>query len=283
MKEETVVKLQDWTGALTDSVARVAQTLLAYLPALLGAIALLLLGWLAARLLRGLSMQIATRAMGRLAGTKPIEPEVERSQSYRSVPTLTARVVYWTVFLFFVAAALEQLGLHAVSNMLALVTAYLPRILFGILIVFVGIWSGAYVRGLIVRAARRAGVAQGALVGRIAQLLVALMVGVVAIEEIGIQSAALVTSLAAALAATLGAIGLAFGLGARTTVSNLIAAHYLQDLYRVGDLIRVGELEGRIVEIGRVAVLIESEQGRVTVPAQRFSEDVSVLLRKERS
>ena len=282
MKEDTVIKIQDWTVTLTDSVARVAQTLLAFLPAVLGAIALLLLGWLAARLLRGLSMQITTRAMGRLAGTQPIEPEVERSQTYRSVPNLTARVVYWTVFLFFVAAALEQLGLHAVSNMLALVTAYLPRILFGILIVFVGIWSGAYVRGLIVRAARRAGVAQGAFVGRIAQLLIVLIVGVVAIEEIGIESAALVISLAAALAITLGAAGLAFGLGARSAVSNLIAAHYLRDLYRVGDLIRVGELEGRIVEIGRVAVLIESEQGRVTIPAQRFGDDVSVLLRKER-
>lgn len=267
-----------WTASLAASVGRVADRTFEYLPNLLGCVVLLLLGWLAASLLRSLTQRLAGAAMQRVARTRAIQARTERSRSWQSVPMVLGAAVYWTVLLFFLAAAIEALGLSAVSNVLGLVTVYLPQVLVALLIVFAGLWLGEFVRTLLARAAPRAGLGYGDLLGRGAQGLIVFLAIIIAVDQIGIDSTVLITTLATVFAATLGAAGLAFGLGARSTVGNIIAARYVQKSYRVGDTVRVGEHQGRIAEFTDTAVMLESEKGRVMVPAQRFSEEVSVRL-----
>jgi small-conductance mechanosensitive channel len=80
------------------------------------------------------------------------------------------------------------------------------------------------------------------------------------------------------IGAIIGAAALAFGLGSRTAVSNIIAAHYLRQIYRVGHTVKVGNVHGKILEITPTAVIIEESDGRVLVPAKEFSEGISVLI-----
>jgi small-conductance mechanosensitive channel len=82
--------------------------------------------------------------------------------------------------------------------------------------------------------------------------------------------------------AGLAGAGLAFGLGARTAVSNIIASHYVSQAYRVGQTVRVGSVEGQIVQTTPTAVFIASPEGRVMVPANQFSETTSVLVTEAR-
>jgi hypothetical protein len=73
---------------------------------------------------------------------------------------------------------------------------------------------------------------------------------------------------------------LAFGLGARTHVSNIIAANQLRQRYQDGDIIRIGDIEGRILAITVSRVTIETESGNVDVPAKLFDEQVTVIIEK---
>lgn len=272
------LNIRELAESVANSIATVASTIFAYLPSILGSVLLVVVGWVVAGLLRRLTRHLASRGMESLARTKAVQERVARSTSYQSVPDVSARVVYWTVLLFFLAAAVEALGLPAVSRMLAIATAYLPRILAGILIVFAGLWAGEALRALLSRSAKRAGIAQAELLGKAVQVLVMLVTVIIAVDQVGINSTVLIITLATVFAATFGAAALAFGLGARATVSNIIAAHYLRNTYHTGDQIRIGGLQGRIVEITTTTVLLESEEGQTLVPAHRFSEEASVLL-----
>ncbi|MDX1409588.1 MAG: hypothetical protein R3330_15680, partial [Saprospiraceae bacterium] len=69
---------------------------------------------------------------------------------------------------------------------------------------------------------------------------------------------------------------------ARVSVSNIIASHYVIKTYQVGQTVRIGDLEGRIVGISLTAVEIETPEGICLVPAHRFSEETSVLLKEGR-
>ena len=48
----------------------------------------------------------------------------------------------------------------------------------------------------------------------------------------------------------------------------------------MGQVIRVGGHEGRILEITPIAVILEVESGRVTVPGRLFDEEPSLLVMK---
>jgi hypothetical protein len=168
---------QNFAAQLSDSIARVGLKVLEYLPNILGALALVLIGWLVARLLRAAVSRIAKgilRTVGRqrVGSTKAVDAHTQRSRTWQTTPAIVAGVVYWTVLLFFIAAAIEALGLRAVSNFVGLVTAYLPRVLAGVLILLVGIWAGEFLRLLITRATARAKLAWGDLMARVAQVMV---------------------------------------------------------------------------------------------------------------
>lgn len=278
--------VQSWTAGLADAVLRVAQVFFEYLPSVLGAILLLLVGWLTARALRRLSRALIERLLERLARqrvarTKAIDARMQRTEAYRSVPLVVGAIVHWTVLLLFIAAAIEALGLPAVSNVLALITAYLPRVLAAVVIVFAGLWAGELTHTVIVRGAGRVELAYAPLIGRAMQVLVLLVFVIVAIGQLGIDSTILVVTLAIVLGACFGAAALAFGLGARTVVSNILASRYVRRQYDVGDTVRIGDSQGRIVEMSDTTVTLETPSGRLTVPAARFMEDTSMLVERQ--
>jgi small-conductance mechanosensitive channel len=117
--------------------------------------------------------------------------------------------------------------------------------------------------------------------GRLVYVAILLIAAVTGIDQIGIESRFLTATITIVISSVVGAAALAFGLGAKTAVSNIIASHYLRQIYRAGHLVRVGEVQGKITEITNTVVILESASGRLAVPAKEFSESVSILLRSE--
>lgn len=274
-----------WTTNVADAVKRVAQVFFEYVPSVLGSIALLIVGWFVARLLRGVARRLSERLLERLARQRiarvsAIDSRAQQSRAYKSVPIVVGGIVYFTALLFFVAAAIEALGLPAISNVLSLMTAYLPRVLAAALIVFVGLWVGDFVNTLLQTASGAMQVSYAPAVGRGLQILIGIVFLIIAVGQLGIDSSVLVITLAIVFSSTFGAAALAFGLGARTTVSNIIAARYVRRQYRAGDTIHIGNLQGTVTEITDTAVMLESTEGSIMVPAVRFAEDASLLVKR---
>jgi small-conductance mechanosensitive channel len=185
---------------------------------------------------------------------------------------------FWLVFVFFIAIAMETLGLPVVTASLSRVAYYLPNVLVALVTVMAGIVVGRVAGSAAARAASSAGTAFGATIGATVRGTVILVAIVVAMEQVGVQADILVVVIAIVVGATLAGAGLAFGLGARTAVSNIIASYYVSQTYRVGQMIRVAGVDGEIVQTTPTAVFIAGPHGRVMVPAKHFSEEASILL-----
>jgi small-conductance mechanosensitive channel len=274
--KQPILELQEWTATLTESVSRVAIQILEYLPSVLGAVVLLLVGWGVARLLRYATGQITEKNLVRLAHTRPMDTRVQQPRSYSAAPNIVSRIVFWVVVLFFVLAAAQVLDLEVVSSLLTSVTAYLPRLLAGLLILFIGLWFAEVTRAVLSRTSKKIGIEQNEVLGRLGQILVLLIVFSVAAGQIGIDNTLLVALVAILFGVTFGAIALAFSLGARTTIANLLAAQSIAQTYSPGDIIRIDDIEGKILRITRTSLILETHEGQTLIPAKRFSEQESV-------
>jgi len=274
--QNPIIEIQEWTATLTDSVSRVAIQILEHLPAVLGAVVLLLVGWGVAWLLRYLTVHIAERTVVRLAQTRPMDTRVQQPRSYSAAPTIASRIVFWVVLLFFVLAASEVLELEVVSSLLTAVTAYLPRLFAGLLILFIGLWLAEVTRAVLRRTSTTIGIEQGDVLGRLGQALVLLTVFSIAAGQIGIDNTLLVVLVAILFGVILGTIALALSLGAKTTIANLLAAQSIAQMYSPGDVIRIGDIEGKILRITRTSLILETHDGQTLIPAKRFNEQESV-------
>lgn len=248
-----------------------------YLPGVLAAIGLLALGWLAARVLsRG-----TTRLVDRFA------PQLERRATQlavtplgveRRVAEIVGSLVFWVVFVLFVGAAAEAMGLPVLANWLASVAGLLPKLLVAGLIVLAGVLFGAIARDAVVTASRAGGLARGDLLGRAAQFAIVTAAIVTGVEQVGIDSQFFTAVLTVTLGAALGGAALAFAFGARTDVGNIIAMHYVRQSYKVGQTVRVHEARGRIRELTSTAVVLETSDSLLRVPGRLFSEHVSEVV-----
>lgn len=269
---------QSWFEALDESLALFVSKLSGYLPNALGALSLLAGGWLAARILRFACVRLI-EGLDALLRRYGMERLLIRVGLERPASELIGGVIYWLVFLVFFAAATETLGLPVLASWLGGVSTYLPRLLVAGLILLAGSIAGSIARDAVGTAAGAAGIAYSALLGRIVYIAILLIAIITGIDQIGIESRFLTATIAIVIASMVGAAALAFGLGARTAVSNIIATHYLRQLYRVGQSVKIGEAQGRIAEITNTAVILEDKQDRWVVPAKEFGERISVLQR----
>ncbi len=78
--------------------------------------------------------------------------------------------------------------------------------------------------------------------------------------------------------ALVGAAALSVSLGSRSYVANLIGSHYLRQTYSIGQQVRVDGFEGKILEMSNTSLVLETTDGRVSLPARLFNEAPIVLL-----
>ena len=266
---------------LRDALARVleqtVERLSIYLPNVLGAFLLLLVGWIVAHLLRAAAVRLTLlgeRTLARISAGRGAGPARLPGASAK----ILGSVVFWVVVLFFLTAATQLLGLHTFAAWLARVADYLPTVFVGALIIVAGFLVSRLAREVVEAAAASVGERQRALIGRVVQAAILVTAILVGAEQIGIRVTFLVILAAGAGIALIGAVALALSLGSRDYVANLIGAHYLRQRYSVGQYVRAAGYEGRILELTDIAVVLETAEGRASLPAKVFNEQAIVLV-----
>ena len=272
-----------WESAFASAVGEFLQRVIAYLPNLAAAAGLIVLGWIVALLARAIVGRVLGGVLALLARQPRLGRTLERGRLGPEFARLVSRVVFWFILTLFVAAAVERLQLTIAAALVTAFAAWLPRVLVALVVVFAGIVAGQLAYATVHRAAAATGVPQAGLLARSVQMILVFFAIVTAADQIGVHSTRLTVVVATAVGAILGGATLAFGLGSRVAVSNIVAVFYLLKTYRVGQVVRIGEVEGEIVEISQTGVFIAAPEGRVLVPGRRFSEEASILVAGGRS
>ena len=273
-------KVFDWSEPIVLATSRMLQSFLEFLPQFAGGLAILFVGWVIARVARGLTVKLLG-GFDRFSGYVGINKLFPKGHVSDAAAQIIGSIVFWIIILFFMTSATNLLGLTMFSGWLDRLVAHLPNILSGALIIFAGVVFGNLAHDAVQTAARTMSPRQRALLSRSAQAFTLVTMVVIGMDQIGIDITLLITVIAVVIGAALGGLSIAFSLGSRTLVSNLIGARYLSNDYRVGETIRVGGMEGTIIEISTVAVVLDTEDGRLVVPAKIFGEQPSLLLQRE--
>jgi len=257
-------------------VAIILDRVVQHLPSILGAVLLLLAGWVLAKFSRavaGRALALLDSGLRHLLGTRL----AERVRMAPSADVLGA-IVFWAVLLFFIAAATNVLGLETFTQWLARLLDQLPTIVAGLLIIVVGYVLSRVVADLVLGATVQLVPAQRQIVARAAQVTVLVVAILVGADQIGVRVTFLVILFGIAAGAIAGGVVIAISLGARMHVANLIGAHQLRRDYELGQRIRVAGFEGRILELTAQAVVLETDDGRVSLPGRIFSDQPVVLI-----
>jgi len=251
-----------------------------YLPKFFVAAMVVIIGIILAHIIRGILNRVIKKIISFIAGNKKYTAYFDTSRAEQSA-SLFSNIFFWFTIIFFITVATEILGLSVVTAWFSGITTYLPKIFIALLIGFVGLMTGSIVRDIATATAGTAGLSYGSLLGRGLQYIVLLLTLLICIDQIGIEITLLTNIISLLVGALVFAVSLSFGLGAKTCVSNILGAYYLQKQYSIGSRISIDDVAGQIVQITPMVVIVETAEGQVSVPAKRFNETLSVLFQKE--
>lgn len=266
----------NWRAAIDETYQDLSQQVIDYAPQLIGALVLLILGWGVAHLCR-LSTKKIVLGLDTLFKRVSKHDSVKRERIKNSFTLILSQVVFWAVILFFVAASANLLGWKMFTGWMDNVVTFLPSLITGLLIILAGFLTGNAVRSGILSTSLGTDNSQTAILARIAQIVILFSAIVVGVELIGLNMQFLTTVTVVVIGILLAGAALAFGLGAKTLVSNIIGTQYTRKHCRIGEVMKVGTLEGPILEVTQTSIILDTEKGRAIVPGRFFNEQVSIL------
>ncbi|MDD9947915.1 MAG: mechanosensitive ion channel [candidate division Zixibacteria bacterium] len=269
---------------LKDSGIQIAvwlrDTVLQVAPLLLESLLYLVVGVFVAWLIRKLVSRLLDKA-DRIVPYGSMKTYVKAFIQRHRVPVLLGGIAYWTVIAVVLAVVADTLGLVVVSSWLEALAGYLPRVMGAVAIVVVGFIGSIVLRDVIEMAAGSIGLDLGDNLLRFVRFLIVAVAFLLAAGQLGVDVSVISGLIMVIVGGVLLSAALAFGLGARASVSNILASHYLRKSFSEGEYVKVEGHRGRIIQMTATAVILESDEGRVVVPASVFNEQITVSGQKQ--
>jgi small-conductance mechanosensitive channel len=212
-----------FAASVTDSAERGLERFFEYLPQLVGAIVLLILGVIVAKILQ----KIVQGALNGVRFDQTLKSTAAGPYITRAFPSparFVGRVAYWLVFLIFLSAAVSALNLPVLDKIVNGIYSYIPHIIASVLIFLV---AGAISAGS--AAFVRTAMGDTPLSKLISAVIPALTMGIaifMILDELNIaENIVTITYTALIASAALGA-ALAFGLGGRDVAAQILSQAY---------------------------------------------------------
>ncbi|HET8623419.1 MAG TPA: hypothetical protein VFM14_07640 [Gemmatimonadales bacterium] len=196
-------------------------------PALAGAVLILLTGYFLARQIQRWADDTLKRLdFNKMAHAGGLDEVVERTGSRLDPVRALAKLIFWLVMLVVILLASTALGLESINEMFGTMLAFIPTLIAAIVIVILGMIMGEFVRGLILASAGSvAGVPTLAKLAKAAVLMIAIFM---ALQQVGVAEEIVTSAFTLILGAVALAVGLAFGLGNRELAGEITRRWYEQ-------------------------------------------------------
>jgi small-conductance mechanosensitive channel len=258
---------------LANIVDRAGETFGDFLPQLGGALALLVVGLLLARLCGRLVRRgLIAAGIDDLAGRWRVNDTLSRAGLPESIARVCGAVVRVVLSVIVVFAALTLLGLEPMSQSLNEAVLFLPNLLAALALLLAGVILAGVVRERVDRFTYQMDFPVP--LGQLAQVGTLAIFAIMAAAQVGVSADVLILVVAIVLSAVAGTFALAFGLGGREVARALNAGRFVRGAFEVGQTIEVGDLRGRIVAIDADATVLGTDDGRVRVPNHMLLESV---------
>lgn len=198
-------------------------------PALLAATALLLVGWVVARLVRrGVLRFLKLVRVDELAEKAGIENFLLQGGVRYTTVTLLADLAYWLIMFTVILAALNSLGLQNAAALFNKIILYMPNVIVALLVLMFGAFIAKIARAITFTYLSNVGISGADVIGHIAQWAILLFVVSVALDQLSIGGQILVSAFQIGFGAFCLALAIAFGLGGKDWATHILSKIWKQ-------------------------------------------------------
>jgi len=252
---------------ITHILRQDLDNVIAYLPRLVGALIVFLVGYLIARALgRLVTFLLAELGLDRLGERSGLADTLTASGLPPRPSRIAGHLTYAIVLIATSVQAVDALGLGPLSQSLRQLLEFTPHVILATAVLLAGAVVGDFLGRGISAAMSRASVLYHALVGSLVRGLVLIMALLLALQQLTLDATFLLDVLLVVLGGVALTTAIAVGWGARTMAENLVASRYVEQNFAVGDTVSIDGAAGTVERIGPTSATLRAVDGKVVIP-----------------
>lgn len=216
--------IQTWASVLTGSFQNLWYGIVSYIPNIIVAVIIFVVGWLVgAALAKVIEQVVKSVKLDAALKNTGLNDVVERAGFSLNSGAFLGELVKWFVIIGFLVASLDVLGLNQVNAFLKdVVLSYLPQVIVAVLFILVGAVVAEIAKDVVAGAARAADVKSAGFAGSVAKWAIWIFAILAALDQLQVASGFIQTLFTGIVVAISLALGLAFGLGGQEAAARYI-------------------------------------------------------------
>jgi small-conductance mechanosensitive channel len=216
--------LSNWGDIFTLSLKSLWGGFIGFIPGLLGAIIIFVIGWLVGSVIgKAIAQLVNILKVDKLFDSAGANDFMNRAGLKLNVSGFIGGIVKWFIIIVFLMAALQIVGLTQVNDFLReAVLYYLPKVIIASLVLVIATILADAMKKLVHASAQAANVRSAKMLGSITLYAIWGFALIIALSELGIATAFMQILFTGFIAALAIALGLSFGLGGKDAAARVI-------------------------------------------------------------
>lgn len=219
---------------LLNPIIEFLETSLEYIPSIIGALVVFIIGWLVARLLAFLARKLIFALHLEKLGEKFKILQILRKGDIRdSIAQQFGKIIFWITLIFTIGLSANILNWEYLSDLTGTVLSYIPKLVLAIIIIIIAGFIGSFVGGIIRVKTSNITRVNSYLLGKIIQYTIVGIAVVMALERLNLSTPFLIITISIAFFGVVLTLSIATGLALKDRVSDIIETSIGEDRHIV--------------------------------------------------
>ncbi len=214
--------IEDIADALLQSWRNFASAFVLFVPRLVAATIIFAGGFVVSLLVRRVIQRMLEWLGADRLSLRTGASEMLRKADMPTAEALIGKVVFWLVWIGFIVSAVDTLQFEPFRGLVAQFFRFVPRFLAALLVLSLGFLTGNFLWRATLLASVNAGLPGARVLSGALRVLVIAIGVVMALEQLGLATAVVLTAFAITFGALMLGLAIAFGLGGRDAARQVI-------------------------------------------------------------
>lgn len=273
-------RITTWKDLLSKTANEMGLTIMEAVPNIVGAILILLLGWLVTKLII-LILKRILKLVKADKWTKLLNEKVLAGKTSLKFDVSKVILVFvkWIMFLVFLIAAADVMQWEIVSQEVGNLLRYLPRLFSAIALFMIGLYIANFIKKAIKGVFDSFDLRGAKLVSTLVFYIIAFIITVTALNQAGVDTVIIRNNATLILGGFIAAVAISLGLGSKDLVKDILRTSYARKKFRVGQEIHYKNVSGTIEALESLTMDIRTEDGLLVVPIHKIIEEEIMVIK----
>lgn len=218
---------QSLENSFSIALNQILVGVISYIPNILGALILFLLGLIVAKWLKSLVVKLVdVTKIGNLLNSPAFREFTKNAEISQKIEVVIGEVIRWFVIAIFFMASVNILGLNSVSLFVNNIISAIPTVLAAILILVVGVVVSGFFEKMVKGSLGSSDPSFARLVGKFVSYATMIFFILAAVSQLGIARFFIETTFTGLVAALALSLGISLGLGSKDLTKKLMEDWY---------------------------------------------------------